>query len=160
MRRRRRRRWPTARAASSPATSTAMQALDLDGLERRATPTPRWSRPCPTRRSAASCCRTCAATATAGRGSRTSPSSAATSTSSAAGPRRRWPASPPYDGKTLWVAGQDSALRPRRVRRGDGPLLPAQPPRHDQGRRALGALGAAGGLHRGAAPVPGSPSLA
>ena len=45
-------------------------------------------------------------------------------------------------------------VRARRLRGGDGPLVPAQPAGHDQGRRALGAQRAARGLRRGAAQVP------
>ena len=90
----------------------------------------------------------------AGPGSPTSTSWAATSTRSAAGPRRRSPAPRRTTGDAVGRRA-GLGLRPRRVRRRDGPLVPAQPPGHDQGRRALGALRAAAGVHRGAAPVPG-----
>ena len=89
-------------------------------------------------RCAASCSRTSAATATAGGGSPTSRCSAATSPSSAAGPRRSSPATPPYDGPVLWVAGRGLAVRHRRVRRGDGALVPAGPPGHGQGAPGTG----------------------
>ncbi len=70
-----------------------------------------------------------------------------------------WPedelaAHPPYQGRTLWIAGQQSPYVERRVRRRDGPLVPPQPPGHHQGRRPLGPLRAARGVRRGPAPVP------
>ena len=73
---------------------------------------------------------------------------------SPAGPRTALAGTAPYDGPVLWVGGADSDYVRAGVRRGDGPLVPAQPPGHHQGRRPLGALRAAGGLRRGAAPVP------
>ena len=70
----------------------------------------------------------------------------------AGGPR--WPASRRTTGRCCGSAAQTRATCAPSYVDGDGPLVPAQPPGHDQGRRALGALRAAGGLHRGAAPVP------
>ena len=50
--------------------------------------------------------------------------------------------------------GRGLRLHHRRGHRRDGPVVPDQPAGDDQGRRPLGALAAARGVHRGAAPVP------
>ena len=59
-----------------------------------------------------------------------------------------------YDGPVLWVGGADSDYIDDAHAPGDGPPVPAQPPGAGQGRRALGALRAAGDLPRGAAALP------
>ena len=73
--------------------------------------------------------------------------------SSAAGPRTRWPGPRRTTGRCCGSAGATSPLRARRVRAAMERLVPAQPPGDHQGRRALGALRAARGLPRGAAPL-------
>ena len=49
--------------------------------------------------------------------------------------------------------GRGLRLHHRRARRRDGPVVPDQSAGDDQGRRPLGALAAARGVHRGAAAV-------
>ena len=94
------------RAASSSATSTAMQALDLSraGAPGDADPALAEAVPDPTVRSFL--LQNLRRKVTGGRGSRTSTSSTATSTRSAAGPRRRWPARRRTTGPMLWVAAR------------------------------------------------------
>ena len=105
---RRRRRYRTTGSAVSPTTSTGMRSLDL-----ARSPTARGgrrscSRTCPTRPSAASCCRTCAATTPRGG------LAVADEPRPARGPPRpTWAAGPtstrePYPGPVLWLAGADS----------------------------------------------------
>ena len=64
----------------------------------------------------------------------------------------------PYDGPTLWVAGATSPYVREEYVACDGAVVPPGAPGDGQGRRALGALGAARGLPRGAAPLRPSAS--
>ena len=144
------------RAASSPATSRRCRRSTSPRSSAAARRTRRWSRRCPTRRCAASCCRTCAAHddgwAWQPNLDRPRPRHRP---SSAAGPSEALAGDAPYDGPTLWVGRPGLGLRratstPRAMDR----WFPRNRRVTIKGAGPLGALRAAGGVHRGAAAVP------
>ena len=100
---------------------------------------------------ATSCCRTCVATATPGAGRWTSRGWAPASHHQRVARRPAHRADLRRSGAV--GRGCGVALRPARARRGHAVAVPPPPPADRQGRRALGALGEARGVRRGAATV-------